>query len=77
MPTRRFPHTSVSSKSPYTCNRVEQTLSPQLYSAKLTRQEKRKDSKEICKAFWLVGLLHLQKALLEVHPYFHFISSHD
>ena len=35
------PHTSV------TYNRVEQTLSTQLYFARLTRQEKRKDSKDM------------------------------
>jgi hypothetical protein len=45
-PTRRFPHSSVSLSAPVTCNRVEQTLSTQLYSARLTRQEKRKDSKD-------------------------------
>jgi hypothetical protein len=45
-PTRRFPHISVSSSAPITCNRVEQTLSTQLYSARLTRQEERKDSKD-------------------------------
>ena len=32
---------------PVTCDRVEQTLSTQLYSARLTRQEKRKDSKDM------------------------------
>jgi hypothetical protein len=45
-PTRRFPHTNVSLSAPVTCNMVEQTLSTQLYSARLTRQEKRKDSKD-------------------------------
>jgi hypothetical protein len=41
-PTRRFPHSSVSLSAPVTCNRVEQILSTQLYSARLTRQEERK-----------------------------------
>jgi hypothetical protein len=27
----------------------------------------------ICKAIWLVGLLHLQEALPNVHPYFQFL----
>jgi hypothetical protein len=45
-PTRRFSHSSVSLSTHVTCNRVEQTLSTQLYSARLTRQEKRKDSKD-------------------------------
>jgi hypothetical protein len=53
---------------PITCNRVEQTLSTQLYSARLIRQEERKDSKDI-QSFLVCGLLHLQEALLNVHPY--------
>jgi hypothetical protein len=40
--TRRFPHSNVSLSAPITCNRVEQMLSTQLYSVRLTRQEKRK-----------------------------------
>jgi hypothetical protein len=57
-----------TSRTPVTCNRVEQTLSTQLYSARLTRQKKRKDSKDMqgCLA---CGLLQLQEALLKVHPY--------
>ena len=40
-------HTQVSAPHvPITCNRVEQTLSTQLYSARLTRYEK-KDSKNM------------------------------
>jgi hypothetical protein len=34
-------------QKPVTCNRVEQTLSIQLYSASLTRQKVRKDSKDM------------------------------
>jgi hypothetical protein len=34
-------------KIPVTCNRVEQTLSTQLYSTRLTRQEERKDSNDM------------------------------
>jgi hypothetical protein len=45
-PTTRF-HTQVlAPKTPITCNRVEQTLSTQLYSIRLTRQEERKESKD-------------------------------
>ena len=32
---------------PVTCSRVEQTLNTQLYSARLIRQEERKDSKDM------------------------------
>jgi hypothetical protein len=41
-PTRRFSYTRSALSAPVTCNRVEQTLSTQLYSAILTRQEERK-----------------------------------
>ena len=41
-------HTQVSAPHvPVTCNRVEQTLSTQLYSTRLTRQEKRIDSEDM------------------------------
>jgi hypothetical protein len=41
-------HTQVSApKTPVTCNRVEQTMSTQLYSAGLTCQEERKGSKDM------------------------------
>jgi hypothetical protein len=46
-PTMRFPHTRPALSAPVTCNRVEQTLSTQLYSARLTRQEEKKDSKDM------------------------------
>ena len=60
---------------PVTYNRVEQTLSSQLYSARLTRQEERKDSKDI-QGYLACGLLHLQKVLLNVRPYIQtFISN--
>ena len=52
----------------FTCNRVEQTLSTQLYSARLTRQEERKDPKDM-QGYLALGLLHLQEALLKVRPY--------
>jgi hypothetical protein len=46
-PTRRFPHTWSVLSAPATYNRVEQTLSTQLYSVRLTPQEKIKDSKDM------------------------------
>jgi hypothetical protein len=46
-PTRRFSHTWLALSTHVTCNRVEQTLSTQLYSARLTHQEERKDSKDM------------------------------
>ena len=65
-------HTQVSAPHvPVTCNRVEQTLSTQLYSARLTRQEKRKDSKDM-QGYLDCGLLHLQEALLNMRPYIKF-----
>jgi hypothetical protein len=57
---------------PVTCNRVEQTQSIQLYSARLTRQKKRKDSKDM-QDYLACGLLQLQEALLKVHPYIQFL----
>ena len=69
-------HTQVSaSHVTVTCNRVEQTLSTQLYSARLTSLEERKYSKDM-QDYMACGLLHLQKALLNVRPYIQtFISS--
>ena len=65
-------HTQVLAPHvPVTCNRVEQTLSTQLYSARLTRQEKKKDFKDM-QDYLTCGLLHLQEALLNVHPYIQF-----
>ena len=46
-PTRRFPHTKVIYHLSITCNRGNKTLSTQLYSARLTRQEERKDSNDM------------------------------
>jgi hypothetical protein len=43
-----------------------------LYSARLTRQEERKDSKDM-QGYLAGGLLQLQEALLKVHPYFQFL----
>ena len=62
-------HTQVS--APYvsvTCNSVEQTLSTQLYSARLTRQEERKDSKDM-QGYLACGFIAYTGALLNVHPY--------
>ena len=70
-PTRRFAHTRPAPHVPVTCNRVEQTLNTQLYSTRLTRQEERKDSKDM-QAYLARGLLHLQEALLKVRPYIQF-----
>ena len=65
-------HTQVPAPHvPITCNRVEQTLSTQLYSARLTRQEESKDSKDM-QGYLAHGLLHLQEALLNVRPYIQF-----
>jgi hypothetical protein len=72
-PTRRFLHSSVNLSAPFTCNKVEQTLSTQLYSTRLTHQEERKRLQKLCKAIWLMGSLHLQGVLLIVHPYIQFI----
>ena len=55
-PTRRFPHTRVSSKCPLiTCNRGNKTLSTRLYSAILTWQEENKRLQEYARLIWLVG----------------------
>jgi hypothetical protein len=54
-PTRRFPHTSVSLSAPVTCNRVEQTLSTQLYSARLTRQKKRLQGYARLSGLWVIA----------------------
>ena len=52
-------HTQVLAPHvPITCNRVEQTLSTQLYSARLTRQEERKDFKDM-QGYLACGLLYL------------------
>ena len=65
-------HTQVSALHvPVTCNRVEQTLSTQLYSARLTHQEERKDFKDM-QGYLAYGLLHLQEALLNMCPYIQF-----
>jgi hypothetical protein len=62
----------LASRTPVTCNRVEQTLSTQLYSARLTRQKERKDSKDM-QCYLACVLLQLQEALLKVHPYIQFL----
>ena len=71
-PTRRNPHTKVSFSihlSPATGE--NKTLNTQLYSARLTRQEERKDSKDM-QGYLAYGLLHLQEVLLSVRPYIQF-----
>ena len=65
-------HTQVSAPHVLiTYNRVEQTLSIQLYSTRLTHQEERKDFKDM-QGYLACGLLHLQGALLSVYPYIQF-----
>ena len=44
-------------------------MSTQLYLARLTRQEENKRLQGYARLIWLAGLLHLQEALLMVHPY--------
>ena len=72
-PTRRNPHTRVSSSlhlspatggiKPWVLNSTQQDL-----------PDKRKQkTPRICKGIWLVGLLHLQEALLSVRPYIRFL----
>ena len=67
-PTRRFAHTRPAPHVPVTCNRVEQTLSTQLYSARLTRQEERIDSKDM-QGYLACGFVASVGALLKVCPY--------
>ena len=72
-PTRRNPHTKVSFSlhlSPAT--RGNKTLSTQLYSARFTRQEKRKDSKGI-QSYMAYGFIASTGALLSVRPYIRFL----
>ena len=65
-------HTQVSAPHiPVTCNKVEQTLSTQLYYARLTRQEERKDSKGM-QGYLACGFNASTGALLNVHPYIQF-----
>ena len=61
-PARRFP---------VTYNRVEQTQSTQLYSTRLTCQEKRKDSKDM-QGYLACGFIASTGALLSVRPYIKF-----
>ena len=51
-----------------TYNMVEQTLSTQLYSARLTRQEKRKDSKGML-GYLTCRFIASARVLLNVRPY--------
>jgi hypothetical protein len=59
-------------ETPITCNRGNKTLSTQLYSARLTRHEQIKDSKDM-QGYLACELLQLQEALLKVHPYIQFL----
>ena len=67
-------HTQESAQAS-TCylQQGKKTLSTQLYSARLTRQEKRKDSKDM--QGYLACGLHLQEALLACVLIFDFINS--
>ena len=60
---------------PVTYNRVEQTLSTQLYSTRLTCLEERKDSKDM-QGYLAYGFIASAGALLNMHPYIQFYSSH-
>ena len=65
-------HTQVSAPHvPVTCNRVEQTLSTQFYSVRLTHQEERKDSKGM-QGYLACGFIASAGALLNVRPYIQF-----
>ena len=65
-------HTQVSAPHVLvTCNMVEQTLSTQLYSARLTHQEERKDSKDM-QGYLTCGFIASAGALLNVRPYIQF-----
>ena len=59
-------HTRVSSSI-----HLEQTLSTQLYSARLNRQEERKDSKDM-QGYLACGFIASVGALLNVHLYIQF-----
>ena len=70
--TRRNPHTRVSFSihlSPATGG--NKTLSTQLYSARLTRLEERKDSKDM-QGYLAGGFIASTGALLIVRPYIRF-----
>ena len=55
-PTRRFPHTKVIYHPSITCYRGNKTLNTRLYMARLTRQKKVKDFKDMQGVGSLVGL---------------------
>ena len=68
-PPGENPHTRVSSSirlSPATGG--NKTLSTQLYSARLTRQEERKNSKDM-QGYLACGFIASAGALLKVRPY--------
>ena len=72
-PTRRNPHTKVSSSlhlSPATGG--NKTLSTQLYSARLTRHEEKKGSKDM-QSYLTCRFIASTGALLRVRPYIQFL----
>ena len=72
-PTRRNPHTKVSLSIHLSlATGGNKTLSTQLYSARLTRQEKRKDSKDM-QGYLACGFIASAGALLKVRPYIRFL----
>ena len=65
-------HTQVPAPHiPVTSNRVEQTLSTQLYSARFTRQEERIDSKDM-QGYLACDFIASAGALQNVRPYIQF-----
>ena len=76
-PTRRFPHTRVSSMYPLiTYNRGNKTLSTQLYLARLTRQKENKRLQGYTRLIWLVGYCICGSITKRASLYSIFISSH-
>jgi hypothetical protein len=70
--TRRFLHTRLDLSAPVTCNRVEQTLSTQLYSARLTRQKERKRLKGYARQYGL-WVIATTGSITNVHLYIQFL----
>ena len=66
-------HTHVPAPHvPITYNRIEQTLCTQLCSTRLTRQEERKDSKDM-QGYLACEFIASAGALLKVRPYIRFL----
>jgi hypothetical protein len=68
-PTRRFLHTSVSSINTYHLQQGRINPEYLIVLCKTYPSEGNKRLLRICRAIWLVASLHLQEALLKVHPY--------